>query len=111
MTDESSDELSIRIERSFTAISPERWSRLSGASKACDTIAYNPFVSHAFLSSLEESGSATAQTGWLGHHMLLETAKGELVGALPGYLKNHSQGEYVFDHGWADAFERAGGRY
>ncbi|MBA1349188.1 GNAT family N-acetyltransferase [Rhizobium sp. WYCCWR 11146] len=105
------DELSIRVERSFTAISPESWSRLSGASKTCAKIAYNPFVSHAFLSSLEESGSADAESGWLGHHLLLETGRGELIGALPGYLKNHSQGEYVFDHGWADAFERAGGRY
>ncbi|PDS78184.1 GNAT family N-acetyltransferase [Rhizobium sp. L43] len=105
------DELSIRVERSFTAISPESWSRLSGASKTCSTLAYNPFVSHAFLSSLEESGSASAEAGWLGHHLLLETDRGDLIGALPGYLKNHSQGEYVFDHGWADAFERAGGRY
>ncbi|MBB4290532.1 hypothetical protein GGE16_002572 [Rhizobium leguminosarum] len=105
------DELSIRVERSFTAISPESWSRLSGASKTGKTLAYNPFVSHAFLSSLEESGSAAAETGWLGHHLLLETDRGELIGALAGYLKNHSQGEYVFDHGWADAFERAGGRY
>lgn len=105
------EELSIRVERSFTAIPPESWSRLSGASKTCSTLTYNPFVSHAFLSSLEESGSADAETGWLGHHLLLETDRGELVGALPGYLKNHSQGEYVFDHGWADAFERAGGRY
>ncbi|EJT05760.1 GNAT family N-acetyltransferase [Rhizobium sp. CCGE 510] len=105
------EELSIRVERSFTAISPGSWSRLSGASKTCRTLAYNPFVSHAFLSSLEESGSADAETGWLGHHLLLETDRGELIGALPGYLKNHSQGEYVFDHGWADAFERAGGQY
>ncbi|NLS06825.1 GNAT family N-acetyltransferase [Rhizobium sp. P32RR-XVIII] len=105
------DELSIRVERSFTAISPESWSRLSGTSKEGKTLAYNPFLSHAFLSSVEESGSATAQTGWLGHHLLLETDKGELIGALPGYLKNHSRGEYVFDHGWADAFERAGGSY
>ncbi|MBO9194047.1 GNAT family N-acetyltransferase [Rhizobium sp. 16-449-1b] len=105
------DELSIRIERSFTTISPESWSKLAGASRSSTSIAYNPFVSHAFLSSLEESGSATAETGWLGHHMLLETDDGRLVGALPGYLKNHSRGEYVFDHGWADAFERAGGRY
>jgi predicted N-acyltransferase len=111
MIEELSDELSIRVERSFTEISPESWSMLSGASKQCSALAYNPFISHAFLSSLEESGSATAHTGWLGHHLLLETSGGELVGALPGYLKNHSQGEYVFDHGWADAFERAGGRY
>ncbi|RFB95381.1 GNAT family N-acetyltransferase [Rhizobium leguminosarum bv. trifolii] len=105
------DDLIIRVERSFTAISPESWSRLSGASKSGTTLAYNPFVSHAFLSSLEESGSADAETGWLGHHLLLETDRGELIGALPGYLKNHSRGEYVFDHGWADAFERAGGHY
>ncbi|APO74701.1 N-acetyltransferase family protein [Rhizobium etli 8C-3] len=105
------DELSIRVERSFTAISTESWSRLSGTSKEGKTLAYNPFLSHAFLSALEESSSATAQTGWLGHHLLLETERGELIGALPGYLKSHSQGEYVFDHGWADAFERAGGRY
>ncbi|MDA8870538.1 GNAT family N-acetyltransferase [Rhizobiaceae bacterium] len=72
---------------------------------------YNPFLSHAFFHALEASGSATRRTGWLGQHLLLEAAKGELLGALPCYLKNHSQGEYVFDHGWADAFERAGGDY
>lgn len=72
---------------------------------------YNPFLSHAFLSAMEESGSATAKTGWHGHHLLLENDEGALIGAIPGYLKSHSQGEYVFDHGWADAFERAGGRY
>ena len=100
----------IRIENSFTAIAPESWNRLSGASKDLNTI-YNPFVSHAFLSSLEESGSATAKSGWMGHHLLMEDGERRLVGAMPCYLKNHSQGEYVFDHGWADAFERAGGRY
>ena len=67
----------------------------------------NPFVSHAFLDSLEQSGSCGAETGWLPQHLLLEDASGELLGAMPLYLKNHSQGEYVFDHGWADAFERA----
>ena len=72
---------------------------------------YNPFVSHAYLSALEESGSATAETGWLGQHLLMEDADGSLRGALVCYVKSHSQGEYVFDHGWADAFERAGGRY
>jgi hypothetical protein len=71
----------------------------------------NPFISHAFLSALEESGSATRKTGWLPHHLLLEDASGALLGAMPCYLKSHSQGEYVFDHGWADAYERAGGRY
>ncbi len=72
---------------------------------------HNPFISHAFLSALERSGSATAKTGWLGQHLLAKTEDGCLVGAVPCYLKSHSRGEYVFDHGWADAYERAGGRY
>lgn len=72
---------------------------------------YNPFLSHAFLQALEESGCATAQTGWMPRHLLLEGGDGEVWGAVPAYLKSHSQGEYVFDHGWADAFLRAGGDY
>ncbi len=102
-------ELTIRIERSFCTIAPERWTQLSGARRGLK--GYNPFNSHAFLSAMEESGSATAETGWLGHHLLLENGDGALIGAVPCYLKNHSRGEYVFDHGWADAFERAGGHY
>ncbi|WP_026614270.1 GNAT family N-acetyltransferase [Ensifer aridi] len=105
------DAINIRIEHSFTAISPARWSRLAGASRGHAGTPYNPFVSHAYLSALEESGSATAETGWLGQHLLMEDADGSLRGALVCYVKSHSQGEYVFDHGWADAFERAGGRY
>ena len=76
-----------------------------------DEIAPNPFITHAYLSSLEESGSATINTGWLGQHLLLQDEQENTIGALLCYLKGHSQGEYVFDHGWADAFERAGGRY
>ena len=72
---------------------------------------YNPFISHDFLSSLEESGSARQRTGWQPMHLLVENAGGELLGAAPCYAKSHSQGEYVFDHGWADAYERAGGNY
>ena len=71
----------------------------------------NPFVSHAFITALEGSGSATAQTGWGPAHLVIEDDDGRLQGILPAWLKSHSQGEYVFDHGWADAFERAGGRY
>jgi predicted N-acyltransferase len=104
-------DLTLRIAQSFDTIPKDRWSRLSGASKTEGEVPYNPFLSHGFLSALEDSGSATAKTGWLGHHLLLEDGDGALLGAVPGYLKNHSQGEYVFDHGWADAFERAGGRY
>lgn len=71
---------------------------------------YNPFVSHAFFSSAESSGSATARTGWAPRH-LLARRDGRIAGIVPCYLKSHSQGEYVFDRGWADAYERAGGRY
>ena len=72
--------------------------------------AHNPFVSHAFLLALEQSGSATAKTGWAAQHLVLEN-EGKVSGVVPCYLKSHSMGEYVFDHGWADAFARAGGRY
>jgi len=71
----------------------------------------NPFVSHAFLAALEESGSATARTGWLPQHAVLRDPAGQVVACAPCYAKSHSQGEYVFDWSWADAFERAGGRY
>jgi predicted N-acyltransferase len=72
---------------------------------------HNPFVSHAFLSSLEQSRSVGGRTGWDPRYLLAETPEGTLRGAAPSYVKSHSQGEYVFDHGWADAFERAGGDY
>ena len=71
----------------------------------------NPFVRHAFLAALEESGSSVGETGWHPRHIVLKTQAGAILGAVPMYLKSHSYGEYVFDHGWADAFERAGGRY
>ncbi len=71
----------------------------------------NPFLAHAFLRALEESGSACAETGWLPRHLVLESPDGEIEGVMPCYLKAHSMGEYVFDHGWADAYERAGGAY
>lgn len=71
----------------------------------------NPFVAHAFLHALEASGSATADTGWLPQHLVARAADGRILGAVPLYLKSHSYGEYIFDWGWADAYERAGGRY
>jgi len=71
----------------------------------------NPTVSHAFLDILEQSGSATARAGWAPQHLALVAPGGRLVGVVPMYLKSHSYGEYVFDWGWADAYERAGGRY
>jgi uncharacterized protein len=89
--------------------------RLESKSEVVESIrevdADNPFIIHDFLSSLEESGAATARTGWLGRHLLVEDENGAVLAAMPAYLKNHSRGEYVFDHGWAEAFERAGGNY
>jgi hypothetical protein len=80
------------------------------ASCAASKLPYNPFVSHAFFSALEASGSACARTGWGPRH-LLARRDGGIAGIVPCYLKSHSQGEYVFDRGWADAYERAGGHY
>ncbi len=71
----------------------------------------NPFISHAFLLALEESGSAGREAGWLPHHLVVEDEVGGLLAATPLYIKGHSQGEYVFDHGWAHAYENAGGSY
>ena len=71
----------------------------------------NPFVSHEFLSALEESGCIGGRTGWSPAYLLVEDEAGTLLAAAPSFLKGHSQGEYVFDHSWADAYQRAGGRY
>ncbi len=81
----------------------------NGLVAATDTHA-NPFLDHAFFLALEESGCATRRTGWSPRHLTLRRG-GEIVGLLPMFEKTHSQGEYVFDHGWANAFEQAGGRY
>ncbi len=70
----------------------------------------NPFVSHAFLKALEDAGCVGGRTGWSPRHIVSERP-GQICGVAPAYLKSHSQGEYVFDHGWADAYQRAGGQY
>ena len=97
------ERLSVRVVERLAEVPADAWDACAGPD--------NPFLCHAFLEALEASGSATAETGWLPQHLLLEDAKGRLLGAVPLYLKSHSYGEYVFDHGWASAFERAGGRY
>jgi hypothetical protein len=71
----------------------------------------NPFVSYDFLDILEEAGCAIERTGWAPQHLTTEDPAGGVAAAMPLYLKSHSQGEYIFDHAWADAYERAGGRY
>jgi predicted N-acyltransferase len=84
-------------------IAADKWDALAGE--------HNPFVSYAFLHALEESGSVGGETGWLPRHLVVEDVDATLLGAVPLYIKGHSYGEYVFDHGWAEAYERAGGRY
>lgn len=97
------DAVAIKIIKSLSEVSPEAWDACAGTD--------NPFVRHAFLSALEDSGSATGETGWLGQHLVIEEPAGGIAACAPLYLKSHSYGEYVFDWGWADAYERAGGRY
>ncbi len=93
----------LKVVKDITTVPADAWDTCAGSA--------NPFLSHAFLAALEESGSATARTGWLPQHLVLETEGGAVLGCVPMYLKGHSQGEYVFDHGWAHAYEQAGGRY
>ncbi len=102
--------LRIRIAQSLADVPAASWDACAAGENASTRFG-NPFVSHAFLLSLEQSRSVGGRTGWQPRHLLVETAGGESVGAAPCYLKSHSKGEYVFDHGWADAFERAGGNY
>jgi len=102
----ATSDISLEAVSSIGQISAEEWD--SCANPAGQP--YNPFVSHAFFSALENSGSAVARTGWAARH-LIARENGAIAGLVPCYLKNHSQGEYVFDRGWADAYERAGGRY
>ena len=100
----------VRAVSGMDAFTPREWGELQGAGRNSGT-PYNPFISFQFLSALEDSGCVGGRSGWQPHHLRLETAGGALLGALPCYVKAHSQGEYVFDHGWAEAFQRAGGHY
>lgn len=92
---------------SLMQIAPEDWDRCANplANR------YNPFVSHRFLLALETSGSAIAETGWQGQHLVLRDENDKIQAVVPAYVKGHSRGEYVFDQAWADAFNRAGGHY
>jgi hypothetical protein len=76
-----------------------------------DPATFNPFIAHAFLKALEDAGTVGGRTGWTPRHLVLKAASGEIAGCAPCYIKTHSQGEYVFDHSWAEAFMRAGGDY
>ncbi len=95
--------ISIEIYDRIADISSTDWNACAGLN--------NPFVQHAFLNALEISGSVTPETGWLAQHVLVKDEEGNPTACAPLYLNNHSYGEYIFDWGWADAFQRAGGAY
>jgi predicted N-acyltransferase len=102
--------LSARVLDRIERIAAAQWDACAGGACAGGGPA-NPFVAHAFLDALEQSGSVGRKTGWLPQHVAIEDGAGTLLAAAPLYVKSHSQGEYVFDHGWAEAYARAGGRY
>src|SRR5207244_8219726 len=97
------DSLTLRLIDGIGRVAESAWDDCAGAD--------NPFVSHAFLEALEDSRSVGGRSGWQPRHAVLEDRAGRLLAAVPLYRKSHSYGEYVFDHGWASAYERAGGRY
>lgn len=95
--------ITARIAEGVASIAADDWDACAGTA--------NPFVRHAFLAALERSGSVGARTGWQSLPIVIDGSDGRPAAIAPAYAKSHSQGEYVFDHGWADAWERAGGRY
>jgi predicted N-acyltransferase len=95
--------LTLTLHKAIAEVPAPEWDRCAGSG--------NPFVSHAFLSAVEDSGSANSRTGWMPQHAVMRDHEDRIVGCAPMYAKSHSYGEYVFDHGWAHAFERAGGNY
>lgn len=100
-------ELRVRMVERLSAVDKADWNALANPADQ----PYDPFLDWNFLDALETSGSAIEETGWAPRHLIAEDEDGAPVGALPLYVKSHSYGEYVFDHSWADALERAGGRY
>ena len=95
--------ISVRIASNVSAVPADDWDACAGDD--------NPFVSHAFLKALEDGGAVGADTGWLPQHLVVEDDRGRVAGVAPFYMRGDSYGEYIFDHGWAHAFERAGGPY
>jgi uncharacterized protein len=97
----------LRIISEIATLDAVHWDRCA----APEAATYNPFVSHAFLKCLEDAGTVGGRSGWKPQHLVLENEAGQVLAVAPAYLKSHSQGEYIFDHGWAEAFQRAGGAY
>ena len=114
----------VRIVQSIAEIDAAQWDACANPTVASDGLAvqadgsivenpsqherFNPFISHAFLHALESSKSVGGRTGWVPTHVVVENKAGKLMAAAPCYIKSHSMGEYVFDHAWADAYNRAG---
>lgn len=101
MTDDTS--IAVHILTCADEISAQEWNALSGPD--------NPFMQHGFFKAVEASRSASAETGWMACHFCIKGEDGKAAALMPAYIKSHSQGEYVFDHSWADALHRAGGKY
>jgi len=101
------EQLKIEVAGSIADIPAPDWDACANP----DPASCNPFLTHAFLKALEDSGCVRPQTGWAPHHLVLRDGAGQVLGAMPLYLKGHSMGEYIFDYAWADAYERAGGDY
>jgi uncharacterized protein len=104
----NNNELVANIHTTTASISAPVWNNLLPSTGG---VTDNPFLDHGFFLALEQSGCATRKTGWQPQHILISDQSGTPLGLMPLFLKSHSMGEYVFDHGWADAYQRAGGRY
>jgi predicted N-acyltransferase len=103
----STSDATVKIVPSIADIDAGQWDACANP----DAATFNPFVSHAFLKALEDAKTLGRGSGWLPRHLVVEDEHGAIVAAAPAYVKSHSQGEYVFDHSWADAYAQAGGRY
>lgn len=109
MPDEADTTIQVTILSGMDAIAAQDWDACA-CPEAADGRPLDPFTTHRFLSALEASGSVGPRTGW-DPRPLVARHQGKVVAVAPLYVKSHSQGEYIFDHAWADAYERAGGRY
>ncbi len=102
---------SIDVINAITDISAAEWDACACPETADGGRPIDPFSTHRFLKALEDSGSAVERTGWIPRHLIAKTPNGQIAGVMTLYGKTHSQGEYVFDHNWAHAWENAGGSY
>jgi len=103
--------VSIELVNGVAEVDASLWDACAAPEAQNGDRAVNPFLTHRWLNAFEESGSAHWREGWDPKHLIASGEMGQTLGVMPLYVKGHSQGEYVFDHGWAQAFERAGGDY